>query len=545
MEKNTELNEAREYRAVIGDIVSFKCIINENYEERVTGCIYDNQKNGFRIVLISQEYIKNKNVIEITDKDLSLGNINCAYYLDTNQIYFGTHNSVVEVIGRVNRRIIDEMLRKIAKSIGRKHFNAIHSLKNSFVPGETYVRIGGRVYDSNEIENLIDSSMDFWLTTGRYAKEFQNKFTRFLGSKYCILTNSGSSANLLAISALTSPKLGNKKLLPNDEVITTACAFPTTINPIIQNNLKPVFLDITLGNYNVDIEQLKNAISSKTKCIFLDHKLGNPFDLKPILDLCEDNNIWLIEDACDALGSKYMDKYAGTIGHIGTYSFYPAHHMTMGEGGALVTNDILLKRIITSFRDWGRDCWCETGHDDTCKKRFDWKMGDLPLGYDHKYIYTHIGYNLKITDMQASIGVAQLNKLQEFTLKRKRNWKYLYEGLKKLEEYFVLPRKTDNSDPSWFGFALTVKTNKLFTRSDILLKLEKSMIATRMMFTGNILLHPAYKNIDHITPFELKNTQTVLNNSFWIGVYPELGEEHLNYVIETISSFINEKTALE
>ena len=306
-----------------------------------------------------------------------------------------------------------------------------------FVPGESYIPYAGRIYDEKEIISLVDSALDFWLTAGRYAKQFETDFAEFLGVKHCLLTNSGSSANLLAVSALTSPKLGEKRLKPGDEVITVAAAFPTTVNPIIQNKLIPVFVDVNLGTYNIQADKIEDAISDKTGAIFIAHTLGNPFDLTTVMKIAEKYDLWVIEDNCDALGSKYNRQYTGTLGHIATFSFYPAHHMTMGEGGALVTNDIQLKRLIESFRDWGRDCWCEPGCDNSCGKRFGWQLGELPFGYDHKYIYSHIGYNLKITDMQAAIGVEQLKKLPSFIEARKQNFRMLYDGLKKYEEYFI------------------------------------------------------------------------------------------------------------
>ncbi|MDD1729114.1 MAG: lipopolysaccharide biosynthesis protein RfbH, partial [Methanospirillum sp.] len=321
-----------------------------------------------------------------------------------------------------------------------------------FIPGTSYISYAGRVYDEKELISLVDASLDFWLTTGRYTNQFEEDLAKYLGVKYCLLTNSGSSANLLAVSALTSHQLGERKLKPGDEVITTACGFPSTLNPIIQNNLIPVFIDVDIGTYNIQTGQIEEALSEKTKAIVIPHTLGNPFDLDSIMKIVKKHHLWLIEDNCDALGSRYRGKYTGTFGHISTSSFYPAHHITMGEGGAVLTNDPLLKKIVASFRDWGRDCWCEPGCDNTCKKRFNWKLGDLPAGYDHKYIYSHIGYNLKATDMQAAIGVEQLKKLPEFIERRRDNFNTLYLGLKKYENYLILPYPTPHSEPSWFGF---------------------------------------------------------------------------------------------
>jgi len=427
-------------------------------------------------------------------------------------------------------------LKKEIFNLVAKYYTEKHKPK-PFIPGETYIQYAGRVYDEKEMISLVDSALDFWLTEGRLAKQFENDFSKYLGVKHCILTNSGSSANLLAISALTSPKLGERKLNPGDEVITTACAFPTTVNPIIQNNLIPIFTDVDVGTYNIQANKIEGAISKKTKAIFLAHTLGNPFNLDKIQKICEKYNLWLIEDNCDALGSKYNEKYTGTFGHIATFSFYPAHHITMGEGGALVTNDNQLNKLIKSFRDWGRDCWCEPGCDNTCGKRFGWQLSSLPFGYDHKYIYSHIGYNLKITDMQAAIGVEQLKKLPSFIEARKKNFILLYEGLKKYEKYFILPKVEPKADPSWFGFLLTVRKDAGFTRNEIVKYLENNKIATRMLFAGNITRHPSFENVKYRVFGDLKNTDFIMNNTFWIGVYPGFTLKIINYMLEKIDEF--------
>ena len=413
--------------------------------------------------------------------------------------------------------------------------------KNDFVPGEFYIPYAGRVYDEKEIISLVDSALDFWLTAGRYTNQFETEFAEFLGVKHCLLTNSGSSANLLAISALTSPKLGEKRLKPGDEVITVAAAFPTTVNPIIQNNLIPVFVDVNLGTYNIQAEKIEGAISDKTRALFIAHTLGNPFDLNKVMEIAEKYDLWVIEDNCDALGSKYNGKYTGTFGHIATFSFYPPHHITMGEGGALVTNDTQLKRLIESFRDWGRDCWCEPGCDNSCGKRFEWKLGELPFGYDHKYIYSHIGYNLKLTDMQAAIGVEQLKKLPSFIEARKRNFRMLYDRLKKYNDYFILPEIEPEAEPSWFGFLLTVREDAGFTKDDIVKYLEANKIATRMLFAGNITKHPCFEDVGYRVCGDLINTDRIMNATFWIGVYPGMTEEMLEYVIDKIKYFLNAK----
>lgn len=408
-----------------------------------------------------------------------------------------------------------------------------------FIPGESRINYAGRVYDEKEMISLVDASLDFWLTTGRYANQFEGELAKFLGVKYCLLTNSGSSANLLAISALTSPKLEEKRLKPGDEVITTACGFPTTLNPIIQNNLIPVFVDVELGTYNINADKVEEAISEKTKGIFVPHTLGNPVELDKIMKLVKDYDLWFVEDNCDALGSKYMGKYTGSFGHISTCSFYPAHHITMGEGGAVLTGDVLLKNIIASFRDWGRDCWCDPGCDDTCGKRFGWQLGALPAGYDHKYIYSHVGYNLKVTDMQAAIGVEQLKKLPNFIEIRKANFKALYEGLSSLGNYFVLPRMEMGSDPSWFGFPILVREGAPFTRSEVVAYLEENKIATRMLFGGNLMKQPAYKGIKYRSIDTLENTEKVMNDLFWIGVYPGLSDRLIGYILSRFYKFTN------
>jgi CDP-6-deoxy-D-xylo-4-hexulose-3-dehydrase len=424
-----------------------------------------------------------------------------------------------------------EIFEKVKEFYGAKHQN------KKFIAGESNINYAGRIFDEKEIINLVDASLDFWLTTGKYAERFEKKFAKFLGIKYCLLTNSGSSANLLAISTLTSPKLGKRRLKPGDEIITVACGFPTTLNPIIQNNLVPVFIDINLGSYNIQTEQIEKAISKKTKAIFIAHTLGNPFDIDKILKIAKKYKLWVIEDNCDALGSRYKGKYTGSFGDISTGSFYPAHHITTGEGGAVLTNNFLLKKIIASFRDWGRDCWCESGHDNTCKKRFSWQMGKLPMGYDHKYIYSHIGYNLKVTDMQASIGLAQISKLPSFIKTRIKNFNSIYNFLKKYEKYFILPVSIKNSQPSWFGFPILIKTNAPFSRNDIVNYLESNKIATRMLFGGNLLKQPAYQNIKYRIVGDLKNTDIVMNNLFWIGVYPGIRKEQLKYIEKIFSEF--------
>ena len=436
---------------------------------------------------------------------------------------------------------IEELRREILEKV-ETYFHLAFKTEE-FIPGETKVNYGGRVFDQEELVRLVDSSLDFWLTTGRYAEKFEKAFAKYLGVKYCSLTNSGSSANLLAFMSLTSPLLGEKRVKRGDEVITVAAGFPTTVTPVIQYGAVPVFVDVTPDTYNIDVTQLEAALSEKTRAVMLAHTLGNPFDISAVKGFCDENNLWFIEDNCDALGSKYQGKYTGTFGDIGTSSFYPPHHMTMGEGGAVYTSNFQLKKILLSMRDWGRDCWCDSGVDNTCGKRFSKQFGSLPFGYDHKYVYSHFGYNLKVTDMQAAVGCAQLEKLTGFIEQRKKNYTYLLYGLKQFEHKIQLPCPTENSDPSWFGFLITVKENAGFTRDDIVKHLELANIQTRMLFAGNLVKHPCFDEMreqgrGYRVVGELKNTDRIMNNTFWIGVYPGMSEEKLAYIVDQIGSFI-------
>ena len=406
-----------------------------------------------------------------------------------------------------------------------------------FIPGVTPVPVSGKVLDSAELKNMVEASLDGWLTSGRFNKEFEEKISLFIGSKLAITVNSGSSANLVAFMTLTSPKLKEKKILPGDEIITVAAGFPTTINPIIQFGAIPVFIDVDIPTYNIKVDDIESAITKKTKAIMIAHTLGNPFDLKKIREICDKYNLWLVQDTCDALGARFDKKPLGFYGDIGTVSFYPAHHITMGEGGLVYTNSIQLKKIAESFRDWGRDCYCETGKDNTCNKRFDWQLGNLPAGYDHKYTYTHMGYNLKITDMQAACGLAQLNKIEMFIKKRVENFDYLHKIFSNLEDYFILPKKTKNSEPSWFGFLLTVKDGKL-KRNDLLKFLDERKIGTRLLFAGNVTKQPYMVNKKYVIHKNLNNTDKIMNDSFWVGVYPGLDRRHLDYIYLSINEFL-------
>jgi len=409
------------------------------------------------------------------------------------------------------------------------------------VPGRDLVHYGGRVFDEEELCCLVDSSLDFFLTAGRYAQKLEADLAGWMGLNHALLVNSGSSANLLALSALTSLKLGERRLKPGDEVITVACGFPTTLAPIIQNQLVPVFVDVNIGDYNAIPELIAEAVGSKTRAIFLAHTMGVPFDLGTVMDLVHQHDLWLIEDNCDALGSKYKNQLTGTFGHLSSLSCYPAHHMTMGEGGCVFTSDEELKNIVRSLRDWGRDCYCPGGTNNSCGNRFEKKFGKLPYGYDHKYVYSHIGYNMKATEMQAAVGIAQLKKLDKFIEKRKNNFRAIYEFLKQYEDRLILPTKPEYCDPSWFGFIITVRDNAGFTRNDMTKYLESKRIETRNLFSGNLLCHPAFENVTCRIIGDLKNTNYIMNNTFFIGVYPGLSQGHLEYMNEEFRNFMRRK----
>ena len=430
----------------------------------------------------------------------------------------------------------DQLRRQILDLVAEYHDQAFGAEK--FVPGESPVPVAGRMFDASDIQSLVDSSLDFWLTTGRFAAQFEKSFARYFGVRGATLVNSGSSANLLALTALTSPKLGERRLVPGDEVITLAAGFPTTVNPIVQNGLIPVFVDVQVPTYNVDPKLLEGAVSDRTRAVMIAHTLGNPFDAAAVKAFADRHNLWMIEDCCDAVGSTFEGRKVGTFGDLATVSFYPAHHITMGEGGCVLAEKPLLKTIVESFRDWGRDCWCEPGQANTCGKRFEWELGGLPCGYDHKYIYSHIGYNLKMTDLQAAVGVTQLAKLPGFIEKRKANFRALRDGLRDLEEFFILPEATPGSDPSWFGFPLAVRPGSPLTRNAVIQHLEQRKIATRLVFAGNLTRQPAYENVRYRVAGTLEKTDFVMNNVFWIGVYPGIHREMLAHVLETFHSLV-------
>ena len=429
-----------------------------------------------------------------------------------------------------------EIRQKIAALV--EEFAQLKYTAQIFKPGETVIPPSGKVLDAAELKSMVEASLDGWLTTGRFNDAFEKKLRDFLGVKFLITTNSGSSANLLAFSALTSPKLKERAIKPGDEVISVAAGFPTTVNPILQFSAVPVFVDVDIATHNIDVTKIEAAISPKTKAIMLAHSLGNPFNLKVILEICKKHNLWLIEDNCDSLGSRYNGQLTGTFGDVGTLSFYPAHHITMGEGGAVFTNNAELKMIIESFRDWGRDCYCQPGKDNTCGKRFCWKLGDLPEGYDHKYTYAHAGYNLKITDMQAACGLAQMDKLEGFIQARKDNFKFLYERLQSCQDFLILPEATQNSDPSWFGFLMTIKPEANIRRVDLLSYLDQEKIGTRLLFAGNLTRQPYMQGRNYRVSGDLTHTDIVMNDSFWVGVYPGLSEEMLDFTASKIETFL-------
>lgn len=439
---------------------------------------------------------------------------------------------------------IEELKAQILE-LTREYYKEVHAQKKEFEPGKTFVHYGGRYFNDEEMVNLVDSSLDFWLTQGPWTHKFERRLSEWLGVKYCAVTNSGSSANLLAFYTLTSHKLGDRRIKKGDEVITVAAGFPTTVTPIIQYGAIPVFVDVSLPGFDIDVTQLEAAYSPKTKAVMMAHSLGNPFNLKAVLAFCEKHKLWLIEDNCDALGSEYtidgVTKKTGTWGHIGTSSFYPPHHMTMGEGGAVYTNDPELNKITLSFRDWGRDCWCASGVDNTCRMRFTGQFGELPKGYDHKYVYSHFGFNLKITDMQAAVGCAQLDKLDQIVAARRANYQMLYDGLKDVPG-LILPVAEENSNPSWFGFLIAVKEDAGFTRNELTGYLEQNKIQTRNLFAGNLTKHPCFDEMratgeGYRIVGELKNTDFVMTNGFWIGVFPGMTKEMNEWMIKCIKDF--------
>ncbi|HHW21219.1 lipopolysaccharide biosynthesis protein RfbH [Thermodesulfovibrio thiophilus] len=526
---------------IVGDIIQYRdndslkpaLIISQVSDKKyiVANVVSNKDNSSYSVVIIPEDilsgFIENRLVIDIAEiNTISKEKINCR-------------------IASLKKNRIEEILKTWIKIISKTCYEVMHfsSQTTPFKHGVSKINYGGRVFDEKEIFNLIDSSLDFWLTAGKYSQEFEKNFSELLGIKHCSLVNSGSSANLLAFMALTSPVLGKRCIKRGDEVITVAASFPTTVAPVVQYGAIPVFVDITLPTYNIDCSMLEEALSEKTKAVMIAHTMGNPCDIEKIKFFCQKHNLWLIEDNCDALGAKYFYngtwQYTGTFGDLATSSFYPPHHITMGEGGAVYTNTSELARIVNSLRDWGRDCWCPSGKDNTCGRRFNWKLGELPKGYDHKYIYSHFGYNLKITEMQASVGCAQLEKLPGFIEARNSNWKMLRDALNSLSDIFILPEPALNSEPSWFGFVLTVRDNRKISRDKIVQYLESKGIQTRMLFAGNLIKHPCFDEIrkkaqGYRVVGDLTNTDKIMNDTFWVGVYPGLKADMIEYMIEKL-----------
>lgn len=482
--------------------------------------------------------------------DSSDGNV--ALFADLHRLFGVSQGALGDSSGQVSEECMDRLLRELALHSTRRYYRFKHEKKEEFKPGER-LPYAGRVFDSTEMELLTESTLDFWLTSGRFVESFEKEFQNILGVRYACLTNSGSSANLLAFSALTSPSLGERRIRKGDEIITVAAGFPTTVAPAVQFGAVPVFLDVDPVTYNIDCSRLEEAVSERTKAVMIAHTLGNPFDVQRVLDFCKKHNLWLVEDNCDALGAEFLIdgewKKTGTIGDLATSSFYPPHHITMGEGGAVYTSQAKLKRAVESFRDWGRDCWCPSGKDNTCGKRFDWSLGELPKGYDHKYIYSHFGYNLKVTEMQGAIGLAQLKKLPMFIEARNRNWSFMKEAMveRGLEEFFILPEATNNAKPSWFGFLMTVRHNAPFQREELVGFLEGRNIQTRMLFAGNLLRHPCFDEMrasgqGYRVVGDLTATDNIMTNTLWTGVYPGLTEKALGYIADSIQEFCRGKS---
>lgn len=492
----------------------------------------------------NDKYIDSEFAVRFDHKDLQKGFVKFQSTVRTDRTVPVSEKYILRAnVGRLKKAKLEHILKTWVKFVTKNYYEAIHlpDQHAEFIPDKSRVNYAGRVFDEKEIFNLVDASLEFWLTYGRYSREFEKKFSEYLGVRYAFLVNSGSSANLLAFAALTSPLLNERKIEQGDEVITVAAAFPTTIAPIVQYGAVPIFVDVELETANIDVSTLESALTPRTKAVMLAHTLGNPFNLRFVTDFCKKHDLWLIEDNCDALGSQYAGKHTGTWGDIGTGSFYPPHHITMGEGGAVYTDNPLIKKILLSVRDWGRDCWCDSGRDDTCGRRFSGQFGKLPFGYDHKYVYSHFGYNLKATDMQAAVGCAQLEKLPEFTEKRKQNFAMLYDGLKDLGKFFIFPKATEHSDPSWFGFLITLHDNVSFSRNDIAEYLEDHYIQTRNLFGGNMIRQPVFNALqegkDYRVVGELKNTDKLMKDSFWIGLYPGMKKEAIEYMINKIRAY--------
>ncbi|MDA3893040.1 MAG: lipopolysaccharide biosynthesis protein RfbH [Salinivirgaceae bacterium] len=499
-----------------------------------------NEFGDIRFAFITSKSHHGKDQVDLKNSDFVVNSLPVKSFIQLGKTVLLNKNLIKGDLAELKETFMYKVQRKLVIDETEVYYNTRFTSQD-FVAGKSRVNYAGRVFDENEIINAVDASLDFWLTEGRFSEQFAEKISDFLDIEHVLLTNSGSSANLLAFSALTSEKLGDKRLQPGDEVISVAAGFPATVTPIIQYGLIPVYVDVTLPTYDIDIDMMKKAITPKTKCIFLAHTLGNPFDIDAIMELANEHNLWVIEDNCDAFGSKYKGKYTGTYGHLSTISFYPAHHITTGEGGAICTNDPILANLVRAFRDWGRDCYCAGGENNTCGKRFSQLFGMLPMGYDHKYVYSEIGYNLKMTDIQAAIGSAQMDKLPEFTEKRKEHYREWNKVFEKFNQYFVLPVATEKADPSWFAYIVTVKADAPFTRDEITAHLNAKLIETRNLFAGNMTKQPGFMNKPMRIADHLNNTDFIMNNTFFLGTYPGLTKEMFDYVEGVLAEFLASK----
>jgi CDP-6-deoxy-D-xylo-4-hexulose-3-dehydrase len=496
-----------------------------------------NEYGDIRFAFVTTKNHRGINQVQLKDSDFETEPLPLKSFVQLDKIVLLNKGIIIKELAELKNTTWLKLQRRLVLN-ETENWHTDRFSKSEFIPGKTRVNYAGRVFDSKEINNAVEASLDFWLTEGKFSEEFSDKIAEFLDVENVLLTNSGSSANLLAFSALTSEKLGDKRLKPGDEVISVAAGFPATVTPIIQYGLIPVFVDVDIPTYNIDIEMMRKAITPKTRCIFLAHTLGNPFNIDAVMQLAEEHDLWVIEDNCDAFGSEYRGKKTGSFAHLSTISFYPAHHITTGEGGAICTNDLQLARLVRAFRDWGRDCYCAPGENNTCGKRFSQQFGNLPFGFDHKYVYSEIGYNLKMTDIQAAIGAAQVDKLPQFCKRRKENFNEWTRIFAKYPDYFILPKATENSDPAWFAFIVTLKENAPFTRDELTVHLNAKLIETRNLFAGNLTRQPGFMNREFRIADQLNNTDYIMNNTFFLGTYPGLTKEMFDYAEEVLTEFV-------
>jgi CDP-6-deoxy-D-xylo-4-hexulose-3-dehydrase len=514
--------------------------LSEFIERPVLALSEPNEYGDIRFAFITKKRYSNRNQVILKQADFKSDPLPVESFLQLDKTVLLHKDIIIKELVELNEAVMLKLQRKLVTLETESYYYDRFS-KSDFIPGKSRVNYAGRVFDEKELINAVEASLDFWLTEGRFSEQFAEKIADFLGVEHVLLTNSGSSANLLAFAALTSEKLGDKRLKPGDEVISVAAGFPATVTPIIQYGLIPVFVDVKFPTYNIDVEMMKSAITPKTRCIFIAHTLGNPFDIDAVMELAEKHNLWVIEDNCDAFGSRYKGRYTGTFGHLSTISFYPAHHITTGEGGAIVTNDPMLAQLVRAFRDWGRDCYCAGGENNTCGKRFSQTFGTLPSGYDHKYVYSEIGYNLKMTDIQAAIGSAQMDKIGTFCEKRKSNFNRLYQIFSKYPACFILPEATPDSDPAWFSFIITLKPGCSFTRGEITTFFNEQLIETRNLFAGNLTKQPGFMNKEYRLAGTLGNTDYIMNHTFFLGTYPGLTDQMFDHIDDTLKTFIASK----